>query len=102
MTMYLNHIESFQRMVTTAAFTVAGGVDLSNAMQKPMKQNPIAPTFVTRINKAFLDALYAFLDGLVYLASDESPVVTGKKLVVPLSKSRTGTTQLLDVTDGVG
>ena len=102
MTTYLNHIESFQRMITTAAFTIAGGVDLSNALppnSKPVKQYPVAPTFVTKITKAFLDALYAYLDGLVHLASDESPVVTGKRLAVQASKNRTGTS--FDAKDGV-
>ncbi|KAF7349307.1 Exocyst complex component SEC5 [Mycena sanguinolenta] len=80
-THYLTQMELFQRQVTTAAFKLAGGVDLAGAassLSKPVRQNPIPAAFVSKITKAFLDALYAFLDGLVHLASDESPIVTGK------------------------
>jgi hypothetical protein len=73
-------MELFQRHVTTAAFKIAGGVDLSStALSKPVKQNPIATAFVSKITKAFLDAIYAFLDGLVCLTSDESPTDIGKR-----------------------
>lgn len=79
-THYLTQMELFQRHITTAAFKIAGGVDLSSNMSlaKPAKQNPIAAAFVQKITKAFLDALYAFLDGLVHLASDESPSSMGR------------------------
>jgi exocyst complex component 2 len=42
-------------------------------LTKPIKQHAIAPAYTSKISKAFLDALYAFLDGLVQLASDQSP-----------------------------
>jgi len=104
-TVYLLQIQSFQRSLTTAAFKIAGGVDLSNAMSpspKTVKQNQIATTFVTRIVKAFLDALYAFLDGLVHLASDEYPVVTGKQSgAEPSSMSEINPPNLLDLQNGV-
>ncbi|KAJ7810126.1 exocyst complex component sec5 [Mycena leptocephala] len=70
-THYLTQMELFQRHVTTAAFN-------ASALAKPVRQNPIPTAFVSKITKAFLDALYAFLDGLVHLASEESPVMTGK------------------------
>ncbi|KAI0765335.1 exocyst complex component Sec5-domain-containing protein [Fomes fomentarius] len=75
-TVYLSQIRAFQKHITTAAFKVAGGVDLSSSSSSSSRaraQNPIANEFVTKITKAFLDSLYAFLDGLVHLASDESP-----------------------------
>jgi hypothetical protein len=57
---------------------------------------------VSKITKAFLDALYAFLDGLVLLASDESPVITGKQPPLAVIKfNEPNTLDLLDVTDGV-
>jgi Exocyst complex component Sec5 len=104
-TLYLTHIENFQRIVTTAAFKIAGGVDLSNVMSptpRTIKQNQVAPTFVSKITKAFLDAIYAFLDGLVLWASDESPVVTDKCLPAHLTPANGAKQlQLLDVKDGV-
>jgi hypothetical protein len=34
---------------------------------------------VIKITKAFLDAIYAFLDGLVHLAAEGSPVTDAEK-----------------------
>lgn len=94
-------MEIFQRHLTTAAYKLAGGVDLStSALTKPTKQNSIATAFVTKITKAFIDTLYAFLDGLMNLASDEAPIVTGKKApVAPVTS--TNPLELLDLSDGV-
>ncbi|KAJ7096741.1 exocyst complex component sec5 [Mycena belliarum] len=102
-THYLTQMELFQRHVTTAAYKLAGGVDLATAsIAKPVRQNTIPSAFVGKITKAFLDALYAFLDGLVHLASDESPVVTGK---LPRTDAAGGPggpnpLELLDLLDG--
>jgi exocyst complex component 2 len=70
---------------------------------KPTKQHVIAPLFISKITKAFLDVLYAFLDGLVQLASEDSPVVSGKRVVITDSATMTGTNpiELLDLTDTV-
>ncbi|KAJ7057829.1 exocyst complex component sec5 [Mycena amicta] len=104
-THYLTQMELFQRQVTTAAFKIAGGVDLtgSNSAQlsKPVRQNAVPAAFINKITKAFLDALYAFLDGLVHLASDESPVVTEK---IPITEASGGpggpnALELLDMRD---
>jgi exocyst complex component 2 len=104
-TLYLSQMELFQRQITTAAFKIAGGIDLSSNMTstKPTKQNAVAPLFISKITKAFLDVLYAFLDGLVHLASEESPIVTGKRPVITDSATITGTNplDLLDLTDTV-
>ena len=98
-------MELFQRQITTAAFKIAGGIDLSSNMSstKPTKQNAIAPLFISKITKTFLDVLYAFLDGLVHLASEESPIVSGKRPVITDSASITGTNplELLDLADAV-
>lgn len=86
--------------MTTVAYKLAGGVDSSSSLSKPLKQNLIPQIFVSKITKAFLDALYAFLDGLVLLASDESPIVSGKG---PNSLPAEGLSplELLDLKDGV-
>ncbi|RPD65706.1 hypothetical protein L226DRAFT_557688 [Lentinus tigrinus ALCF2SS1-7] len=74
-TVYLSQMRIFQKHITTSAFKIAGGVDLSSSSSssRSKTQNQIASEFVQKITKAFLDSLYAFLDGLVHLASDESP-----------------------------
>ncbi|KAH6909641.1 exocyst complex component Sec5-domain-containing protein [Coprinopsis sp. MPI-PUGE-AT-0042] len=98
-THYLSQIELFQRHLATAAFKLAGGVD-TTAAGRPSKQYEIHKDFVAKIKKAFLDTLYTHLDGLLLLASDESPVMTGK-----LPSSDQSTVQrptaldALDVTD---
>ncbi|KAL4267857.1 Exocyst complex component SEC5 [Pleurotus pulmonarius] len=102
---YLSHLEVFQRHITTAAFKIAGGVDLtpSPSLTKPQKQSQIPQAFVSKITKAFLDVLYAFLDGLVLLASDESPIVTGKMLpseAAAMSSTGTNPSEVSNVTDG--
>jgi exocyst complex component 2 len=101
-TQYLSHMEHFQRHLTTAAFKLGGGIDPSSSVSssKPVKQNPIPQAFVAKITKAFLSALYAFLDGLVLLASDESPIVTGN-ILSKEDSSATSHLDLLDLTDGV-
>ena len=47
------------------------------------KRRTLAPEFSGKIVKAFLDSLYAFLDGLVHLASDESPTAEARANVSP-------------------
>ncbi|KAK7046645.1 exocyst complex component SEC5 [Favolaschia claudopus] len=104
-TQYLTQMEVFQRHITTSAFKLAGGLDLASAsssLSKPVRQNTIPAAFITKITRAFLDALYAFLDGLVHLASDESPILTGK---MPRTEAAGGPggpnpLELLDMRDG--
>ncbi|CDO75740.1 hypothetical protein BN946_scf184921.g16 [Trametes cinnabarina] len=90
-TVYLSQIRLFQKQITTSAFKLAGGVVLSSAgssssSSRQTKQNQLPTEFVAKITKAFLDSLYAFLDGMVHLASDESPTSSGIK---PLSSPTT-------------
>ncbi|KAK0446022.1 exocyst complex component sec5 [Desarmillaria tabescens] len=79
-TLYLTQMEVFQRHVTTAAYKLAGGVDLSSvSLTKPTKQNPITAAFVTKITRTFIDVLYSFLNGMVQLVSDDTPGASGKR-----------------------
>ncbi|KAF5390101.1 hypothetical protein D9757_003841 [Collybiopsis confluens] len=72
-THYLLQMELFQRHITTAAYRIASGVDSSSSslISKGIKQSPIPAAFVSKITKAFMDALYTFLEGLVKLVEDE-------------------------------
>lgn len=78
-THYLAQIEIYQKHLATAAFKLAGGVDPSPSSSKPAKQGPVPQVLVTKITKAFLDGIYNVLDGMVLLASNESPIVNGKR-----------------------
>ena len=70
--MYLSKMHIFQKYNSTCAYKIAGGVDpTASSSSKPTKQRAIGLGLASKISKAFLDALYAFLDGLVHLASDE-------------------------------
>ncbi|SNX84111.1 related to Exocyst complex component Sec5 [Melanopsichium pennsylvanicum] len=81
-TLHLRDIATFHKSNARHAFHLAGGRSASSpvsALEGSRKartaEQPVAPEFTTRIKGAFLDALYAFLDGLVHLAfSEYSPL----------------------------
>lgn len=104
-TLYLTEIQTFQRHLTTAAFKLAGGVDLPSASNphRPLKQHPISQEFLSNITKAFLETVYAFLDGLVHLASEESSVSHGHQAAVVDVAAAPGSNplELLDLTETV-
>ncbi|KIL63509.1 hypothetical protein M378DRAFT_164391 [Amanita muscaria Koide BX008] len=81
-THFLTQIEFFQRHMTTAAYKIAAGVDQSPGSSKSSRQHSPSQVFIQKITKAFVDGLYAILDGLVLLASDEAPIAVGKMLDV--------------------
>lgn len=91
--------------MTTGAFKVAGGVDLTTSaasFSRLTKQNAVSSSFLSKITKAFLDTLYAFLDGLVHLASDESPNIDSRQPVNDVSEmTATNPLELLDIRDPV-
>jgi exocyst complex component 2 len=72
-TEYLSDIQFFQRQVTTWAFKFA-----SEASPR-LARRPVPNEFVIKITRVFLDAAYAFLDGLVYLVEEGSPVTDAEK-----------------------
>ncbi|KAJ1030000.1 hypothetical protein NDA16_000913 [Ustilago loliicola] len=81
-TLHLREIAAFHKSNARQAFHLAGGRSAStpvSALEASRKhrsaEQPVAPEFTARIKGAFLDALYAFLDGLVHLAfSEYSPL----------------------------
>ncbi|CAA7268370.1 unnamed protein product [Cyclocybe aegerita] len=100
-THYLTQIEIYQQHMTTAAFKLAGGVDPSSSLTRSSKQNPVPQAFISKITKAFLDAIYAFLDGLVLLASTESPIANGKRPeIANLVLEGSNALDILDLADG--
>jgi len=78
-TEYLSHIQFFQRQVTTWAFKFASGAEPSSTSSR-LARRPIPNEFLVKVTKAFLDATYAFLDGLVSLAEEGTPVTTAEKI----------------------
>jgi exocyst complex component 2 len=100
-TTYLSQLQSFQRHITTTMFKLAGGIDLITSATGRVEQHPVAPAFIQKIVRAFLDSLYAVLDGLVHLASEESPIATGKKPVIANAGvvSSTNRLELLNLAD---
>ncbi|TKY90944.1 hypothetical protein EX895_000942 [Sporisorium graminicola] len=81
-TLHLRELAAFHKSNARHAFHLAGGRSPStpvSALEASRKnrhgEQPVAPEFTARIKGAFLDALYAFLDGLVHLAfSEYSPL----------------------------
>ena len=104
-TLYLTEIQTFQRHLTTAAFKLAGGVDLPSASNphKPPRQHIISQEFSSNITKAFLESIYSFLDGLVHLASEESPTSHAPQAAVIDMGMAPGSNplELLDLTETV-
>ena len=80
-------------------------MDLPSASNphKPLKQHVISQEFLSNITKAFLETVYAFLDGLVHLASEESPASNGHRAAVIDMGIAPGSNplELLDLTETV-
>lgn len=71
-TLYLARIQTFQKHNVSSAYKIAGINEQSGSgSSKTAKSKSARPEFASKVSKAFLDALYAFLDGLVHLASDD-------------------------------
>ncbi|KAG9311750.1 exocyst complex component Sec5-domain-containing protein [Chiua virens] len=76
-TQFMPVLDVFQRHLTTSALKIAGGIELSSTSSSFRTiQNQILPAVAGKITKAFLDAIYAFLDGLIHLTSPEWCVIT--------------------------
>jgi len=93
----LSDFQFFQRQVSTWVFKFASGAEVSSSSSR-LARRPISNEFVTRIMKAFLDATYAFLDGLVYLAVEGSPATEAEK-IPSVDASSTGKIQALGLLD---
>jgi len=105
-TRYLSQFELFQRHMTTAAYRIAAGADLPSTSLKSSKQPAVPQVFTSKITKTFLDAIYAFLDGLVLLASEESPLLKQCPSNLGVGALEEGAAEmtlqeLLDLKDGV-
>jgi exocyst complex component 2 len=96
-TEYLSHIQFFQRQVTTWALKFASGAEASSSSSR-LGRRPIPNEFVIKITKAFLDSIYAFLDGLVLSAEQGSPVTDAEK-IPSVDAGTTGSLQALGLLD---
>ncbi|KAI9508088.1 exocyst complex component Sec5-domain-containing protein [Russula earlei] len=92
----LSDFQYFQWQVTTWTFKIASGTDTSSSSR--LGRRPIPNEFVIRITKAFLDATYAFLDGLVQLAAEGSPNTDAEKFP-GVDANPTGKLQALGLLD---
>jgi exocyst complex component 2 len=70
-------LQKFQIHSATLAYKIAGGIDVSKHGAIAAKQLPIGREFSQRIQKTFVDSLYALLDGLEKLSrQDYTPVAS--------------------------
>ena len=92
-------LDVFQRHLTTSALKFAGGIELSSTPLSfwTIRHDQILPAFATKITKASLDAVRAFLDGLVHLTFPEWTVTTTKSA----GPSQKPPLQLYDLNDVV-
>ncbi|EST06642.1 hypothetical protein PSEUBRA_004556 [Kalmanozyma brasiliensis GHG001] len=101
-TLHLRDLAAFHKSNARSAFHLAGGrspstpVSALEATRKTRSEQPVAPEFTSRIKGAFLDALYAFLDGLVHLAFAEYAPLDPRSA---LSTLPTGAGEAVDVRD---
>jgi exocyst complex component 2 len=101
-TEYLSDVYYFQRQATTWAFKFASGAaeaPSSSSSSSRTGRRPIPNAFVNKISKAFLDATYAFLDGLVLLATEGSPVTDAENSHTNVDAGRR---HPIDTSDTVG
>ncbi|KDE09777.1 hypothetical protein MVLG_00177 [Microbotryum lychnidis-dioicae p1A1 Lamole] len=104
-TAYLRQVAAFQRFCAISAYRIAGGTEEraqalmgSNASSNPSNQlgsrsrsDVSLPTeFVKKIQAAFLDGLYAFLDGLVHVAFSDPEHIFAS----PAPGSKNGTSSM--------
>jgi len=75
----------------------ASGAEASSSSSR-LGRRPIPNEFVTKTTKAFLDATYAFLNGLVELAEEGSPVTDPEK-IPSVDVNTTGKLQVMTVLD---
>jgi exocyst complex component 2 len=94
---YLSDIQFFQRQLATWTFKFASGAEASSSSSR-LGRRPIPNEFVIKITKAFLDATYAFLDGLVHLAAEGSPVIDAEN-IPSVDISTTGKLQAMGLLD---
>lgn len=99
--------------MTTAAYKIAAGAELTphssstipTLKSRLQKLTVVPQVFVNKISRSFIDALYAFLDGLVLLASEESPIVKEPEKMQRLKGTESAVEmrlyELLDLKDAV-
>lgn len=99
-TTYLATVQKFTIHAATSAYKIAGGVDPSK-FGVAAKQIPIGRDFSQRIQKSFVDSLYALLDGLEKLSREDydPPVLvrTNERgaVLIGSTPGMTGSTDLL-------
>ncbi|KAG8911204.1 hypothetical protein FRC00_006898, partial [Tulasnella sp. 408] len=87
-TTYLTRIHKFQKHNTTGAYKIAT-ISGSGSGGGRSQQKMVPPEFTSKITKAFLDCLYAILDGFIPLATEER----SESLTIP---TNTGVLDLKD------
>ncbi|KAN0060309.1 Exocyst complex component S5 [Thecaphora frezii] len=70
-TLYLKDMAAFHKSNARQAYHIAGGRDRESLDGGRSRELAVPSEFTARIKAAFLDALYAFLDGLIQLAFSE-------------------------------
>lgn len=71
-------------------------------MLRVTQQNVMSPAFTGKIVKAFFDATYAVLDGMVGLVAEEVPPGVASVGIAAGASEREGKQELIDLRDSVG
>ncbi|KAF5318441.1 hypothetical protein D9619_010689 [Psilocybe cf. subviscida] len=95
-THYLTQFEVYQRYMATAAYRIVSPDESGGGSPK---QVAIPQVFSSMIIKAFVDSLYAFMDGLVYLASADAPLVHASLPETAKAVADVNLQQIIDLRD---
>ena len=103
-TRFLSRLHFFTRQNISSALKIAGGAEPSSTSaasgSRTKKANRVPPAFAAKVAKTFFDALTLFLDGLLQLVNEESPVPLPNKSA-PGSQAAGAVRAAFDFTDAV-
>ncbi|KAF9482689.1 hypothetical protein BDN70DRAFT_401033 [Pholiota conissans] len=99
-TRYLSQFESFQKHIMTSAYKliIVSGDSFAAAKSSGRKRG-VPQILSNKIIKTFFDAIHAFLEGLILLASEDSPIVKKPELVEGKGSMEMSLHELVDLKD---
>ncbi|KAH7105187.1 exocyst complex component Sec5-domain-containing protein [Auriculariales sp. MPI-PUGE-AT-0066] len=98
-THFLTRLHFFQRHNISSALKIAGGSENSSSSSSKSKKNNVPADFAAKVAKTFFDALTLFLDGLLQLVNEDSPVPLPDQLPAKATQTTTSVRAAFDFTD---
>lgn len=99
-TLYILKMQALQKHNISLSYRLAGAND-PFSVNKGFSKKTFRPEFASKIIKAFLDALYGFLDGFVHLASDDWKLSSAASDLTKITHHETSNNLDVDLTSTV-